>query len=138
VYLSDVSGGDGAFRYVEGSALATISPILKSFHEFIYNDLNISRYEEVMGFPPEFRAGINYYFWLEPEKQRVIDSFTRTLTGVAGTGIRFAGNTLLHGGGIPSSGQRAALFIAHTGYVVQRLRQLVHPLSILQRAGLAN
>jgi len=138
LYLSDVSASNGAFRYVEGSHQAKISPILKSFHEFIYNDLKIATYEDVLAFPLEFRAGINYYYWLEPEKRKVIDSFTRTLTGSAGTAISFAGNRLLHGGGIPYFGERTALFIGHVGYVCHRLRQLLHPLSILQRLGYGN
>jgi len=135
LYLSNVSASNGAFRYVEGSHAAKISPTLKAIHEFIYNDLNITAHKDVMCFPPEFRAGINYYFWLEPEKQKIIDSFTRTLNGPAGTAITFAGNRLLHGGGIPYFHERSALFIQHIGYFFHRLRHLLHPASILGRAG---
>lgn len=135
LYLSDVAVPNGAFRYVEGSHEAKISPTLKAIHEFVYNDLKIATYDGVMCFPPEFRAGINYYFWLEPEKQRIIDSFTKTLIGPAGTAITFAGNRLLHGGGIPYLGERSALFIQHIGRFSHRLRHLLHPVSVLRRAG---
>jgi len=137
VYLSDVSASNGAFRYVDGSQRVKMSPTLKAFHEFTYNDLGVMTWDGVMHLPPEFRAGINYYFWLEPEKRQVIDAFTKTLTGPAGTGITFVGNTMLHGGGIPFAGERSALFIQHVGRVSQRLRQVLHPLAILQRIGKA-
>lgn len=135
LYLSDVTACNGAFRYVEGSHRAKISPILKAFHEFILNDMKIINYEEIMHYPPEFRAGINYYFWLEPEKRKIIDSFLKIHTGPAGSAISFAGNRLLHGGGIPYSGERSALFISHIGILSQRVRQIFHPLSALSRYG---
>jgi len=133
LYLSDVTASNGAFRYVEGSHRANISPTLKGLHEFVYNDLQITTYEGVKSFPPEFRAGINYYVWLEPEKQQVIDSFTKTVIGPAGTGITFAGNRLLHGGGIPYASERSALFVQHVGLFLHRLRRVLHPASILQQ-----
>ncbi len=133
LYLSDVSASNGAFRYVRGSHRAKISPILKAFHEFMLNDMKIMNYEEMMHYPPEFRAGINYYFWLEPEKRKIIDSFLKIHTGPAGSVISFAGNSLLHGGGIPYSGERSALFISHIGTLSHRVRQFFHPLSVLSR-----
>lgn len=135
VYLSDVSAANGAFRYVEGSHEAPISPTLKAFHEFVLNDMKITKHEGVMNLPSEFRAGINYYFWLEPEKQSVIDRFTKIVEGPAGTAITFAGNRLLHGGGTPYLGERDALFIQHVGILLHRIRQLLHPVYILQATG---
>jgi hypothetical protein len=135
LYLSEVTSSNGAFRYVEGSHKAKISPILKAIHEFMLNDMKFTTHEAVIHYPPEFRAGINYYWWLEPEKRRIIDLFLKVHTGPAGTAISFAGNKLLHGGGIPYSGERSALFIVHVGMFSHRLRQLLHPLSILSRHG---
>ena len=132
VYLSDTTSHNGAFRYVEGSHLIKISPILKAFHEYTNNTLRVTTHEQVSQLPPEFRAGINYYYWLEPEKQRVIDCFTTTVTGPAGTAISFAGNRLLHGGGIPFFGERAALFLGNVGRVCHRARQVLHPVTRYQ------
>lgn len=134
VYLSHVTAANGGFRYVEGSHAAPMSTVLKSIHEFMYNDLKLNSCDDVLQFPAEFRAGINYYAWLEPEKRRAIDAFTHTLEGPAGTAISFAGNRLLHGGGIPYVGERTALFVSHIGHVFQRLRHRLHPLRVFQNA----
>jgi hypothetical protein len=135
IYLSDVTMADGPFRYVDGSDRAPISTVLKSLHEYVYLDMKARSFDEVQDLPPEYRAGINYYFWLEPEKQRRIDALTRHVTGPAGTMVTFANNRTLHGGGVPVSGSRAALFVQHIGYSWHRLRPVLHPLSIGNRIG---
>lgn len=127
LYLSQTYEEHGAFRYVVGSEQMRYSATLKALHEYVYQDLNFRDFEKMSSLPPEYRAGINYYHWLEPEKQDVLDSYVYHVTGPPGRIIKFAGNALLHGGGLPVRGVRTALFTQHTGKVLHRAKTLFNP-----------
>jgi hypothetical protein len=128
VYLTDVSETSGCFSYLDGSHLIPQSPILRALQEVICFDLGLRHRVDVLkgGLPACF-CGSSFTVWepMPAEKRQIARQYLTKHTGPAGTSITFVGNMLVHSGGFPIQGERVALFIAHIGLVLQRMKPIV-------------
>jgi hypothetical protein len=127
VYLSNVNERNGCFSYLEGSELIPQSPTIRAMHEAIQFDLGINTKEKAYaaGIPLNLFGTTQCWQNLPKHKRDLARAFLVKHLGPCGTSITFAGNMLVHSGGYPIAGERYALFIAHTGLLMQRAKPLL-------------
>lgn len=127
IYLTDVDESTGCFSYLDGSHLLKQSLTIRTFHETLANDLNVKSSEDARRYdiPEELYGTLDYGQNLPAHKREIAKRHIVKVVGPMGTAISFTGNTMIHGGGWPSAGQRVAMFVAHIGLIGHRAQYLI-------------
>jgi hypothetical protein len=124
VYLSNVARDNGAFSFIEGSEKIPRSPLLTAIHQTVCFDMGMSDWRYMETLPLEFRSTPLIGNFLEDEKAKICLQNEIVLEGVAGRGIIFNGQKLIHRGGKPVEGSRRAAFFAPEGIFFHKARSL--------------
>ncbi len=133
-YLHDVTPGDGPFEFVEGSHFVPQSIVIKSIHEHLFFDRNLSRPVDLECVPLEFRGTPRISNFIDPEKTRELLRYQRMFQAPKGGYIVFDGRYLLHRGGVPMNGSRLAAFAHTVSQIRGRIDRWIAP-SAIQSVG---